>query len=213
MILLEDIAKGEEPEGAKDVDENSDLGKLMKAAEDFEIDMSNRDGIKKSVAKMVDLLEESDAKLDLPDEEKKIRVGVGKILNENKDKSPPELVKLLVNQFGFAKAKAAKASKKEGAASGKVVCKENASLFLAFKEISELYFGEGNRNAGSSYQKAATAISQMSVVVTADNAKSMGKAGKAKVAGIGKSSADKMHEFVTTGAMEKLEEKRANAAA
>lgn len=48
----------------------------------------------------------------------------------------------------------------------------------------------------------------MKQAVTAENAMSFSK-GKTKVAGIGKSSAEKMKEFMETGTMEKLEEKRA----
>lgn len=48
--------------------------------------------------------------------------------------------------------------------------------------------------------------------MTKDNAKAMGKKGPMKVNNIGKSTADKMYEFLTTGTMAKLEEKRQNAA-
>ena len=52
------------------------------------------------------------------------------------------------------------------------------------------------------------ALKDLDYEVTADNALSLGK-GKNKVAGIGGSSSKKMKEFLTTGTMEKLEEKRA----
>ena len=67
---------------------------------------------------------------------------------------------------------------------------------------------EGNRNAGISYNKVTAAIKEMKVEITAENAMSFSK-GKTKVAGIGKSSAEKMKEFCATGSIEKLEEKRA----
>lgn len=44
--------------------------------------------------------------------------------------------------------------------------------------------------------------------ITVENAKGLGK-GKTKVVGIGKGSAEKMHEFLSTGKIAKLEEKRA----
>ena len=51
----------------------------------------------------------------------------------------------------------------------------------------------------------------MDYEITVDNAKGLGK-GKTKLPGIGKGSADKIHEFFATGTIAKLEEKRlANA--
>ena len=54
----------------------------------------------------------------------------------------------------------------------------------------------------------ANAIKDLDYEVTAENAKGLGK-GKTKVNGIGKGSAEKIHEFLETGKMAKLEEKRA----
>jgi hypothetical protein len=67
---------------------------------------------------------------------------------------------------------------------------------------------EGNRNAGGSYTKAVAAIAGLDFEVTAENAMGLSKA-KTKVANIGKASAEKMKEFLETGKMAKLEEKRA----
>ena len=58
------------------------------------------------------------------------------------------------------------------------------------------------------YKKAVTALQQLDYEITADNAKGLGK-GKTKVANIGKGSADKIYEFMSTGQIAKLEEKRA----
>lgn len=52
------------------------------------------------------------------------------------------------------------------------------------------------------------AIKGLDFEVTEDNAMSLSK-GKTKVACIGKASAEKMKEFLETGTMAKLEEKRA----
>ena len=56
----------------------------------------------------------------------------------------------------------------------------------------------------------ATAIKKLEFAVTEKNAKELGKKGPKKVDGIGASSAAKMYEFLTTGTMQKLEEKREN---
>ena len=84
----------------------------------------------------------------------------------------------------------------------------NAPLVVAFQELSKLYFADGNRNAGASYNKVVAAIQNINFVITVDNALKLGKAGKSKVDGIGKSSAEKIKEFLETGTMAKLEEKR-----
>ena len=109
--------------------------------------------------------------------------------------------------LGAASAEEAKA--KTAAMAGTCLNPANGPLLAVISELSSLYFKEGNGNAGGSYQKAAAAIAGLEVEVTADNSASMGKPGKNKVQNIGKGTADKMKEFITTGKIEKLEEKRA----
>lgn len=75
------------------------------------------------------------------------------------------------------------------------------------KELGDYYFKEGNSNAGAAYKKVVAAVSMVAFEITLDNAKGLGK-GKTKVPNIGKSSAEKIHEFLETGTIEKLEEKR-----
>ena len=84
---------------------------------------------------------------------------------------------------------------------------ENEGIYVAFMELCELYGKEGNYNASATYRKVSGAISLLNIVITKDNAKGLCK-GKTKVPGIGKASADKMYELVTTGSIAKLEEKR-----
>ncbi len=59
-----------------------------------------------------------------------------------------------------------------------------------------------------SYNKVVTALKDLKAEVTANNAMSFSK-GKTKIPGIGKSSAEKMKEFMESGCIAKLEEKRA----
>ena len=66
----------------------------------------------------------------------------------------------------------------------------------------------GNSNAGIAYKKAVAGICSVEYEITTDNAKALCK-GKTKVEGIGKGTADKIHELLSTGKIEKLEEKRA----
>lgn len=211
MDRLAEVAKGNEPSGAEP-DDDSDLGQLMKAAEDIDLDFSTDAATKASTQKMMKILQGSSAKLDLPEKDA-LRMAVGRTLVANKKESAPDLVKMLVNQFGFVKAKAEKAEKKKAAVEATCAVPENAALLCAFKELAEFYFKEKNANAGATYQKVVKALKELPFAVTAENAKSLGKPGKNKVNGVGASSASKMYEFVTTGTIEKLEEKRQNAAA
>lgn len=57
----------------------------------------------------------------------------------------------------------------------------------------------------------AAAIQALDFEITVDNVMGLSK-GPNKVKNIGKSSADKIKEFLTTGTMQKLEEKRMLAA-
>jgi DNA polymerase/3'-5' exonuclease PolX len=70
---------------------------------------------------------------------------------------------------------------------------------------------EGNRNAGGAYTRVVNAIKGLELEITADNAMSLSK-GKTKIPNIGKASAEKMKEYMETGTIQKLEEKRADNA-
>ena len=74
-------------------------------------------------------------------------------------------------------------------------------------ELSSLYYKEKNSNASNTYKKVAQAVKEMKFEIIEDNALGLGK-GKTKVARIGKGSAEKILEFISTGTIQKLEEKR-----
>jgi DNA polymerase/3'-5' exonuclease PolX len=120
------------------------------------------------------------------------------------------VIPVIVKEFGFLEDKKEKAAKKEKAIV--VANPKNAGIVAAFQELGEFYFKEGNKNAGGTYAKATNAIMGLKLEITEENAKSLGKPGKNKVDGIGAKTAEKMLEYVQTGTMEKLEEKRADAA-
>lgn len=135
---------------------------------------------------------------------------VGRVVVANsRVKCASEIMKLLVDEFGFAadQAKAAKAS----ADAVKGVCKvaENAGCYQMLDEFSRLARKDGDFRKANAYKASSQAIASLSFAVTVDNALALGKAGKLKVAGIGKSTAEKLLEFVETGTVEKLEELRA----
>jgi hypothetical protein len=119
-----------------------------------------------------------------------------------------QVVAAIVKALGFVEDKHAKAAKKQAAVAETVKNPANAALVAAFTELADLYFREGNQNAGTATSKVAAALSGLDFAVTEGNALGLGK-GKTKVANVGAKSAEKIHEFVSTGRMEKLEEKRA----
>jgi hypothetical protein len=128
-------------------------------------------------------------------------------ITANKDLSAREILALLIEDYGYVEDKEAKAAAKQEALELACTHPGNAAVTGAISELADLYFQDGNKQAGGTYKKVAKILSELPFEVTASNAMGLCK-GKTKVPGIGKSSAEKMHEFITTGTMEKLEEKR-----
>jgi len=207
MEQLEKEAKGEVDHDAQ-VDGDSDLGKLLKKAEDLKLDLSDSSAIKKTTAAVVEFLMK-DGSLDIPGDEKSLKMTVGKTLISNKDLPASDVIKLLAKHFGFAEVKKEKAKIKGTAVSESCACSANGPLVAAIDELSSLYFKAGNSNGGISYKKVVGALKNIDFEITADNALGLGKGKKTKVAGIGAGSAAKIHEFLSTGTIEKLEELRA----
>lgn len=207
--------------------EEDDVAKLQRAASALEWNLSSRDGMREAAAAIVKLFSQHSGPrtIDLPaavinveDDDNDTTSGenaaalqkIGPTIAANRTKSASELIPILVALFGFKEEKQAKADRKQAALTTIVACPDNAPLVAAFVELSDLYFKTGNANAGISYKKVVGALAALKMPVTTDNAKGLG-GGKTKVPNIGKSSAEKILEFVTTGTMEKLEEKRIEA--
>eukprot|EP00978_Attheya_sp_CCMP212_P002279 scaffold4686_cov53-Attheya_sp.AAC.2 len=126
--------------------------------------------------------------IDLPDDEGKDRLKVGQL-------------------FGFASVKTEKGKAKEQAISSICTHHKNAPIMSVMLELRDHYANESsNCHATRSYGRVANAIKDLDYEITEDNAKGLGK-GKRKVAGIGASTALKIYKFITTGTIEKLEEK------
>jgi Helix-hairpin-helix domain len=199
----------------------------------LEWNLSNRDGIRAATKGLVEILlnqnkndmavtssslvkgkkesVDDTVRLDIPTNVDEALQKVGPVIATNKDKSVIEIIDLLIQQFGWYSDKVQKQQMKQNTISQIVQHPDNTSLVLALQELSELYFKTGNANAGISYKKVATAVQTLPYAITSDNAKQLGS-GKNKVANIGKSSADKIYEYVTTGTIQKLMEKRAEVA-
>jgi Helix-hairpin-helix domain len=129
----------------------------------------------------------------------------------NKDMSARDILVLLVEDYGYVEDKKAMAAAKQVALASSAGHPANAALIAAISELADLYYKDGNKNAGGSYKKVVKALSELQYEITALNALGLHK-GKTKVVNIGKGSAEKIHEFMTTGTISKLEEKRAHLA-
>lgn len=153
---------------------------------------------------MVDLC---GTRVDLPQDDKKARMAVGKLLLSRPAATCAEMLAMVVQEFGVASAKEGVKAKQKDALADSCAVAANAGIVMAFKELGDLYFKDGNTNAGLVYKKAIASLTALDYEITAENAKGLGK-GKTKVAGIGKGTADKIHEYYDTGTIQKLEEKR-----
>lgn len=209
---------------------------LIAAAEDSKWDLESSEGIKEAAAKLVDLVQD---KVDLPEgRDPKRLLGQILVTNKDKGiKGVIEEI-ISKYGFKDAK-DAKKAAKEEATmkvcvnpknAPLLLAFQELAELYfkgmfiqsasfehqvlvhlVLFSQIrSNICFAgvEKNTNAGASYKKVINALKDLEAEVTAANAMSFSK-GKTKIAGVGKSSAEKMKEFLETGTIQKLEEKRA----
>jgi len=182
---------------------------LEQDAAKLDWNLKSKQGIRTATEELMQLLRKH--AVDIPADDGQAKQRIGPILAANRDQSPVQVVQAVVKEFGLATEKKAKAEKKQEVVSSMIQNPANAAMLTAFQELADLYYKEGNRNAGASYSNVVKAIQSMKFAVTEDNAMSLCK-GKTKVEGIGKASAEKMLEFCQTGTIQKLEEKRADVA-
>ncbi len=120
---------------------------MIKAAEDIDIDDWEDMNPKE---KAQEILVIGQDKITLPQDEKKARQDIGKMILHNMDASPVEVLKLVVAEFGMAEAKQEAKAKQQSAMKNACACPANAGIIAAFQELMEIYFKEGNGNAGAS---------------------------------------------------------------
>lgn len=139
----------------------------------------------------------------------KIKMTVGPILLQNKDKTMEEIMDLIIKKYGLKEANE-KASKAKAKATASLCTVEaNGAIYNIINELASAYTKEQNTNAANTYRKVAQAVKNLEFEITSDNAKGLGGGKKTKVAGIGKKSAEYMCEFLETGTIQKLDEKKA----
>lgn len=147
----------------------------------------------------------------LPGNVKEAKHKILAVIQENQGKSPAEIIPLIVKEFGFKEDKEKKEAMKEKAMSAVSKNPKNGPIATAFQEMSALISKAGDRNRAGAYIRAAEAVNGVEYEITTENAMGMSKGKATKVKNIGKGTAEKIHEFLSTGKIEKLEELRANA--
>lgn len=102
-------------------------------------------------------------------------------------------------------AAALRAAEKAWGAKVSVECANdaNAGLAAAFLELSSFEYKKGDGMKGTAYKKASKAIAECADAITSGKAVS---SGKGKLPGIGKSSGEKIQQYIDTGTIAKLEE-------
>ena len=118
---------------------------LLKAAEDKDKDDWDDLNLRE---KANFILEIGMTALDIPQDEKKARQDVGKLLMNHMELSAVDFLKEVVSEFGIASVKAEAAAKKKSAMGANLACAANAGIVQAFQELKDYYFKEGNSNAG-----------------------------------------------------------------
>lgn len=110
-------------------------------------DTSTMDGKKAAAKLMVELCTDV---IDIPEDAKKASMGIGKIIVNNPGTSAIEILELVLKEYGIKELKQAASEKQKDAFETSCACPANAPIVQVFKELGDLYFKEGNANAGAS---------------------------------------------------------------
>jgi len=208
-LMDEQMTVGKESNGEADTSKLP--GDLVQAVNNIEWDLSSKQNIKKVTTAMVELCASETSPIDFPSALAKGKMEVGKMILEHKNESASVVLNLIVAKYGLKEKNAKNAKRRTEQVEAAMTVGANAGIVEAFNELAELYFAEKNSNAAISYKKVIEAIKELDFEITEENALGLGM-GKTKVDRIGKASAIKIHQFVTTGEIEKLVEKRAQHA-
>jgi poly [ADP-ribose] polymerase len=174
-----------------------DLGDLFMG-----IDRFQGEGRKESVKRLVSKSRELG--INLPEDAIQAFNKCLPLLLANPTLSSSELLTLVANEFGTV----AKVESKASSVANSTSISENAPIVSIFTELSDLYYKEGNSNAGNTYRKAAAAIRDYSKLVTSGMAQLGGRKGSDKLDGVGKKACELIDEFLTTGSVAKIAEKK-----
>eukprot|EP00752_Nemacystus_decipiens_P003317 g3069.t1 len=174
-------------------------------------DVSSKEKRKECVTKLIDIAKTRGVRL--PEDERAARMGLGTAImgcKEDDKVKVTELVESLVDKYGRDPAwvdpdDTAPKKKKKPSTAKQCLCPENKAMADAFDELAGLYFKAGSK-AGGVYKKVVSAIKEMPEPLVKPPK-------KGEVPGIGAKTIEKIDEFLKTGKIQTLEDKRAELAA
>ena len=205
MKAQDEVAKsGKAPSNPKN---KSAAQTILRNAETMEWKVKSKEEIKSTTDAIVKICLDGGVSLPKGSEQK----AVGKLVVANaKTATAAEIIQLIIDEYGFASDKETAEQTTDNVAASLCKVPANAPLYSMLDEFAELMRESGEFMKSNMQKKCAQAIASLPFEVTEENALKLGKPGKAKIPGIGKSSAEKMHEYLTTGKVAKLEELRAS---
>lgn len=147
-------------------------------------DVSTKDGIKQTSLALSKILSSDDSPIAIPTniDLSKVRMEVGKIILQNKEKSMEEILELITQKYGLKERKEKENKRKEEMTASICHVEANGKICNVFRELAAAYSAEGNRHAATAYRKVVSAIMDLDFEVTLDNVKGLGS-GKNKVQG------------------------------
>lgn len=127
-------------------DAKSIVAKLVSGIDEF--DLSSGPGKKKASS---DLVAAVTGIVDIPDDEAKARMAIGRIVMMHSNSSKDEVLEAIIDEFGLKAVNEEQSKVKAKTATTICACPANAPVLEAIMELSSLYFKEGNANAGKLY--------------------------------------------------------------
>lgn len=186
---------------------DSKIKDMLKKAKKIDWKVGNKSEKRATATALMDIAKEGGVALP---EESELR-SVGKIMAANAMTSTAkEVMQLIIDEYGFASDKAAADEANADAATSVCAVAANAKFYAMLDGFGILLRKSGEFMKANSYKKAADAVAGLDFEITVDNALKLGKSGKLKVAGIGKSTAEKLEELAETGTVAKFEEMKAS---
>lgn len=180
---------------------------ILKKAKSVDWKVGNKSDNNATATAMLAIAKEGGVALPEGSEKK----AVGKlVVAHGKTCTAPEVMQMIIDEYGFANDQAAAADAAADAATSVCAVPANAKFYAMLDEFQTILRKMGEYMKSNSYKKASDAIASLDFEITEDNALKLGKPGKSKVPGIGKSTAEKLQELAQTGSVAKLEEIRAS---
>jgi hypothetical protein len=205
MDALAEVAKSGKV--APSSSNESAVKNILKKAKSVDWKVGNKSDNNATTTAMMTIAQEGGVALPEGNEKK----SVGKLVVANgKTCTAPEVMQMIIDEYGFANDQAAAAEATADAATSVCAVAANAKFYAMLDEFQTILRKSGEFMKANSYKKASDAIASLDFEITEENALKLGKSGKFKVPGIGKSTAEKLQELAETGSVAKLEEIKAS---